>query len=247
MIRTLLVLVAGLAASACGLSLPSAVDVAPFEARTDFSVLAADGRYCALDKDEAGTIVLKPEEGCDRIRWDGDTRLYQPVEDAEAAPMATVDLGGGLFLTQSMPKETGDADDPYWLGAMIVEGDVAAIIPVPNSSQIEPFVARYPGIALGPFSSWPVEEREDATTPPTPPPAFYHIAQGSPQDVRSLVRDIAVWATGEMIAKAEEEGVPLVEMVPVLVRDESGAGGPPTAQQQRDIDAVLAKVRSLVR
>jgi hypothetical protein len=247
MIRTLVVLIAGLAVSACGLSLPSAVDAAPFEARTDFSVLAADGRYCALDKDEAGTIVVKSEEDCDRIRWDGDARLYRPMDDAQAAPVATVDLGGGLFLTQTMPKEAGDADDPYWLGAMIVEGDAAAIIPVPNGSQIEPFVASYPGIALGPFSSWPVAEPEDTAIPPPPPPAFYHIAAGSPQDVRSLVREIAVSAMGEMIAKAKEEGVPLVEMVPILVRDESGAGGPPTAQQQRDIDAVLAKLQSLAR
>ncbi len=260
MLRILMAGLATLAASGCTFGLPSAVDAAPFEARAATAPFA-DGEYCTLEQDEAGKLVVRrliedARSICSTLTWNATRRLFV-MRDGEGkeAELKLVDLGEGFLLVQ-LPAGTGKSDSPYafTLLAAAVEGEAFVILPLPDSESILPVAARYPGLTLStytpsrpPFTTPVVPE---GAQPPPPEPDHYYISAGSPADIRDFARDIlriGIRAGNEDRRDNARvwKGEGLIVRDPSSSADPSPANHAPSPAQQRDIDALLAKLQAL--
>ena len=255
MLRILMSACAALAASACTFGLPSAVDAAPFEARM-VTAPFPDGEYCALEQDEAGKLVVRrltedARNNCATFTWDASRRLFvmRDGNDKEGE-FRLVDLGEGFLLVQ-LPTGMGESESPYafTLLAAAVEGEAFVILPLPDGEAIVPFAARYPGLTLSsykpsrpPFMTPDVPEGAE---PLPPEPDHFYISAGSPADIRRFAREILMdWMLKEAASRKEDgrgwtgDGI--------AVRDSpSPADHAPSPAQQRDIDALVAKLQAL--
>lgn len=244
MIRTLIVAVLGLALSACNVALPSAVDVAPFETRTP-AMPFAEGVYCGLQpgEDDVLRVAAGEQESCGEFLWNFEARLFRVINGGRGQQtVALVDLGGGLLLIQLSSGEEERPDDVFsnTLATVSVNDSALALIPVVNNEQVKTFAAKYPGIVLGSYA----EGHGDPSAPPT---TAYYVADGEPEDIRGLVRDMALAMLRNLIGEIDQKGLAPEHGIPVMVRSELGlANHPPTPAQQQDIDALMLKLRAMV-
>lgn len=251
------ILMAGLmifAASGCTFGLPSAVDAAPFEARPAKAPFA-DGEYCNTAADEAGELkVQRPDEddgdACATFTWDASQRLFVMRDNlGKEGEFKLVALGDGFFMVQLPPTTDDDSPFAFLLMAAVVQGEAAVILPLPDGEAIVPFAARYPGLALSTYKP----SRPPFTTPvapeggePLPPePDHFYISAGSPAEIRDFVRDILRdWIRKDSVSRADEGRVWKGEGL--IVRDQPApADHAPSLVQQRDIDALVAKLQAL--
>lgn len=245
MLRTMIVSLAAIAVSGCNVGLPSAVDVAPFEVRTPAPAFT-EGVYCAFREGQDGVVRVATGEDdiCSGFAWDSEARLYRADNgDRGRQAIAVVDLGGGLLLSQisSGEKEQQDSAFSNTLMAFSVHDSAMALIPVINDERVRTFAADYPGIVLDSYA-------EGHGNPDGPPPIHHYVAEGEPEDIRALVRDIALRSISEMILSLDEGAAEPTGLIPFAVRDARGAPDHlPTAEQQRDIDVLVAKLRALAK
>lgn len=252
------ILMAGLmifAASGCTLGLPSAVEAAPFEARPAKAPFA-DGEYCNTAADEAGELMVQRpdednEDACATFTWDASQRLFVMRDNlGKEGEFKLVALGDGFFMVQLPAGETED-DSPFafLLMAAVTQGDAAAILPLPDGEEIVPFAARYPGLALSTYEP----SRPPFTTPvapeggePLPPePDHFYVSAGSPAEIRDFVRDILREGIRKGPASRADEGR-VWKGEGLIVRDQPApADHAPSPAQQRDIDALVARLMAL--
>lgn len=255
MIRILTAGLAMLAASACTFGLPSAVDAAPFEARPAKAPFA-DGEYCSTAADEAGQLMVQRpdednEDACATFTWDALQRLFVMRDSlGNEGEFKLVALGDGFFMVQ-LPAGEKEDDSPFafLLMAAVAQGDAAVILPLPNGEAIVPFAARYPSLALSTYEP----SRPPFTTPvapegaePLPPvPDHFYVSAGSPAEIRDFVRDVLRdWIPKENASRAEGDRVWKGEGM--IVRDQPApADHALSPAQQRDIDALVAKLQAL--
>lgn len=256
MFRTTMAAFAALAASACTIGLPSAIDAAPFEARM-VTAPFADGLYCNVTKDEDGELRVSGEDGdrsngCSTFTWSAAQRLFV-MRDAwgKETELKLVDLGDGFFLVQ-MPtlSSARDGETPfaYTLMAGAIEGDVLLGLPLPSNDKVLPFAARYPGLTLSTYklsSSFPflAPEPIDGAEPPPPEPDGVYISAGSPADIRDLARDLVDWVLKGIPTSQDNRDWREWKGDGLAVRVQpSQPDHAPSAAQQRDIDAMVAKI-----
>lgn len=262
MFRILVAITAALAASACTVGLPSAVEAAPFAARMATAPFA-DGAYCPLEKNEAGELLVtsRDEDGdtnCGAFSWDASRRVFV-IEDlankTQTMEFAPADLGDGLFLMQ-LPETGKDKDDkPYGFTLMagIAHGAAVLVLPFPSDAQAKNLAAQHPGVTLSLCTSCtsiaetPVAEADADTPEPVTAsrPDVFYISAGSPADIRRFARDIAIWMISELVRSAEQGGTH-DDGMPMIIRDQSGRESHlPSAAQQHDIDMLTKKMRAL--
>jgi hypothetical protein len=261
MLRILTAGLAMLAASACTIGVPSAVEAAPFEARMA-SAPFADGVYCALERDADGGRVVKSadadgENNCASFAWEASRRAFVVTDSEGEKPpedVAPADLGGGLFLLQFRVAETERSEKPFSFLFMagMAQGEALAVLPLGFDEHTAAMAGRYPGIQLStyqvasPFPPVPAEEGDIAEPAEVDTHKAFYISGGSPPDIRALVRDIALYSVGWSVREAREKSAPLADAVPTLVRDVAGAADhPPTQAQRDDIRRAMAKLQAL--
>lgn len=241
MIRTMvsaLGALGALALSGCVTS-GSKMDLAPFETRPATPLLEA-GDYCAAEGD-AAPYEIKSAEECARIAFDPTTRRYTvTITDhgkTSTLPVSIVPLKDGVILAQAdaldlaktldetsdEPADPNRKDDdmpPYLHSAMLVVG--RAMINLDwnaTSDDLDALIARHPKIK--------VEGRGTSRT----------IAEGARADALDYLWDLV------LVSLKQDSGGPSF-----MVRDRLGASDhAPGKDQQRDIEAALAKVEALRR
>lgn len=267
MLREILIGLAGLAASACTIGLPTAVDAAPFEARMTEAPLQ-DGVYCGLAISEEGQLVVRGQaaSGCAMFRWIEAERviLFEPLKEGEpTARVAPVDLGDGVFMLQFPLAEEQRAGKPfaYTLMAAMAADGVLTVFPFPSSGEFEGEAISHPGVILathggldrmaappqargaGEPDAIPVDEMSMRLAEEK----FVYIAEGEPAAIRdlasSLVRRMVRYAKAEAIAR----DVPLAVGLALFVRGEASMlDQPPSTEQLGRIEMLTAKVSALV-
>jgi hypothetical protein len=216
MLRTLLIALAGLAASAC--TYGSAVDMAP-RAERPFWPTLVPGDYCEVQGTAAPFTVISSAD-CVPLVWDGASRSYT-IGDREddLTTAAIVSLGSGLYLGQT-EVET-DTPDKFQLLVFIAMGDAFAMLPALDDAPLKEVAARHAKVSFA----------DDGGGRP-------YIAAGSPKEIKAFLKDAARRALLEM--KKENEPLSLG------IRDKAGAADhPATEEQQKHIEAVLQTARSL--
>lgn len=216
LLRPVLAAMAALAVSAC--SYGSMVDIAPMKSRIAKPV-ASPGDYCEVQGTAAPFTVVSHED-CVPIRWDQATRTYtmvDPETPSESIQAAVVSLGAGLYAGQiSTP---GDKV-PYQIQVFISKGDAFAMLSALEDKPLKQLAAKHAKLTFA----------DDSTSRP-------YITGGKPDRIRAFLREAARESLRAM--KAENEPVS------VGVRDTAGtADHPASAQQQKDIEAVLRIAKS---
>lgn len=243
-----------MAASGCSLGLHSAIDAAPFEARMAAPPFR-DGVYCRLTKDDGGELRVPGQSGenaneCSSFSWDAARRLsVQRDAEGNEKELKLVDLGDGFFMMQ-LPATYGDDDRPFaftlWAG--VAKSDAFVIIPISYGEELAPVGARHPGVTFSIYKPPQQSPPEPAQTPDglkveplVDNPDVFYISAGAPADIRDLVRDI-IDAGLKMNAPPPEEARKW-KGEGMMVRDvPSQADHPPSAAQQREIDAIVGKL-----
>jgi hypothetical protein len=221
MLRAVLAAFAALAMSAC--SYGSMVDMAPFKSRISKPVVAA-GDYCEVDG-EAAPFNIVSHEDCAPVTWDQATRTYTMIdpEDPEGSiPAGVISLGSGLFAGQVDARDDEhDQPDRYQIFLFLARGNAFTMLPALEDEPLRKLAASHTRITF----------REDATRRP-------YIASGDVNRIKAFLRDAA---KESLRAQKAENGD-----ISVGVRDKAGAADhPASAQQTRDIEAVLNLAKAM--
>jgi hypothetical protein len=221
MLRAVLAAFAALAMSAC--SYGSMVDMAPFKSRISKPAVAP-GDYCEVDGEAAPFTVISGED-CVPVVWDQATRTYTMIdpEDADGSiKSAVISLGSGLYAAQIDTRDDdSDQPDRYQLFLFLARGNAFSMIPPLDDEPLKRLAARHTRIVF----------REDANRRP-------YIVSGDTNRIKAFLRD----AAKEGLREQKREGDP----VGVGIRDTGGAADhPASAQQTRDIEAVLNLAKSM--
>ncbi len=253
MLRILMAALLTAAPSACTIGLPSSIDAAPFDLRMPTAPFS-DGTYCTLTQDEADRLLVPgqmgdSQESCRDFTWDTARRLFvMQGGPGKTEELKLVNLGNGFILMQTLTLSEDDRGPfPFLLMAGVAERDVVAIIPLPRGDQIVPFAARHPGVVLSPYKPKPFMTvvAPEGAEPPPPDPDSYYISAGSPLEIRDFVRDLVDGISKSGTYQTDDsqgwQGQGL------LIRDQpSRPDHAPSATQQRDIDAMIGKLRVLL-
>jgi hypothetical protein len=221
MLRAVLAAFAALAMSAC--SYGSMVDMAPFKSRISKTVVAP-GDYCEVDGKAAPFTIISHED-CVPITWDQATRTYTMIdpEDPEGSiPGGVISLGSGLFAAQIDTRDDEhDQPDRYQLFLFLARGNAFTMLPALEDEPLRKLAASHKRITF----------REDATE-------RLYIAAGDANRIKAFLREAAKESLRAQ--KAEDESIG------VGVLDKNGAPDhPASAQQTRDIEAVLNLAKSM--
>lgn len=216
LLRPVLAAMAALAASAC--SYGSMVDIAPMKSRLAKPVVTS-GDYCEV-KGEAAPFTVISHEGCVPVTWDQTLRVHTMIdteEPSESIQAAVVSLGSGLYAGQvSMPQEKV----PYQVQIFIAKGDAFAMLSALDDEPLKELAAKHKRLTFA----------EDKSGRP-------YVTSGKADRIRAFLRE----AARESLRAMKDED----ELVSVGVRDKAGAPDhPASAQQQRDIEAVLKIAKS---
>ena len=227
MIRSVLLALAALAASAC--SYGSAVDMAPMSARPSAAIFAS-GDYCeAKDEDSPGSYVVTSSKDCAPITWNQTTRTYTIIDEEAKDKIegAVAPLGDGLYLAQIEVSDDGKpVPDKYQLQVFLAKGNAFMVLPALEDEPLAKLAAKHKKLVF----------KKDHR-------GRFYIASGKPDDVKTFLRAAAREAVRE--AKADDSKK---DDLSVGVHDTQGTPDhPATAAQLADIKAVLQSVDALAK
>jgi hypothetical protein len=222
--------------AACAPPYRSAIDMAPFEARSSHPLIQS-GRYCICGF-VMGQAKISAGDNCGDIIWNSATRTYSevhkdmadpsapggPSDAAASAPsiLAVVELEPGLILFQS---DDDNQTAPHTLSLYLVHGGVVAPLLTWGGAWTPDMMARHPKVTFG-------RGGQDGKE--------IHIVTGARSDIAALLRDTAVAELRQNMAQGEK--------LYFMARDDAPAGDhEPDPSQWNDIEAIRSAIRSLLQ
>jgi hypothetical protein len=226
-----------LAASLAGCTTSgSTMDILPREARPA-SAPFASGDWCTVEGEAAPFTVRSQSDACLHLEWRRGRRFYaasgkDPDSEQRASmEIAFATLQPGVLLAQAdrstmrmIPETDEDREQresmpPFSHMVFMAQGEAIAGVPFDVTKEtFDAIVARHPAIHV---------EGEGTNR---------IVTAGAPDNVMDYLRDLTAASL-----KPEPSSLTL------YVRDRRRADHPVSASQQRDIDALMARYRSLPR
>jgi hypothetical protein len=238
--RSVLAPLLALAASAC--TYGSAVDIAPFEARTDGAVLLP-GDYCEMKMGSSPKVISS--EDCLRIEWDDARRIHTMIDLSKVGPddperpegsdrqeIAVVALGGDVYAAQfDNPDEVGRHE----LITFLARGEAFVGVSAVQAATLRRLVAAHPAMV---WENLPPERQAGESEPLIPSSPF--IRSAAVDEIKAFLRDATVASLRE--DKLEPDDIPSVG-----VRDSAGAPDHAPSEAQLKAGRDLLRLRDQLR